>query len=782
GTTYPNLIVASTPAGSLLYAWTIPDAIGLQTRVRLSDASDVTVFSNSSANFTILGGFTVTAPNGAEVWIVNESRNITWATAGSVANVKLEYSIDGGTTYPNLIIASVVNSGAYAWIVPDNISNTVRVKVSDVTNADAFKTSNANFKIRGGLTVTSPVGTEIWIVGESRNITWTKVGSIANAKLEYSTDGGTTYSNTITASTPAASGTYAWTVPDAIGLQVRVRVSDVSDATVFSTSAANFTIKGSLTVTSPVGAEAWVVGSVHNITWTKTGTIATVKIDYSTDGGGTYPNVVALSVDAALGTPYAWTIPDTISSSAKVRITNNSDLTVFATSSANFKIIGSFTLTSPVGAEKWTVNTSHTIIWAKVGSIANAKIEYSTNGGTTYPNTIIASTPASNLTYAWTVPDAIGTQVRARISDVTDATVFAASAANFAILAGFSITSPNGGEVWTVGSLQDIVWATAGTISNVKLEYSTDGGTTYPNLIAASIINTGTYPWTVPDSISTTVRVKVSDVNNADALDTSNANFKIRAGITLTAPIGGEAWTVGTSQNITWTKSGTISTVKLEYSTDGGATYPNVIATLVNAATGTPYAWTIPDNLSTTVRVKVTNEADSTVLSNSTNNLTIKGSLTLTAPNGGEAWVVSATQNITWTKVGSIANVKLEYSTNGGTTYPNLIVASTSGATLSYAWTVPDAIGTQLKVKITDLANTNVLDESNANFTIKGSVTLTSPVGSETWYVGENRNITWTRTGSFINVKLEYSTNGFFNELQTAVIAASTPAATGTYA
>ncbi|MEK7771593.1 MAG: hypothetical protein AAB703_01925, partial [Pseudomonadota bacterium] len=261
-----------------------------------------------------------------------------------------------------------------------------------------------------------------------------------------------------------------------------------------------------------------------------------------------------------------------------------------------------------------------------------------------------------------------------------------------------------------------------------------------------------------------------------------NAYFKIRAGITLTAPIGGEAWTVGTSQNITWTKSGTISTVKLEYSTDGGATYPNVIATLVNAATGTPYAWTIPDNLSTTVRVKVTNEADSTVLSNSTNNLTIKGSLTLTAPNGGEAWVVSATQNITWTKVGSIANVKLEYSTNGGTTYPNLIVASTSGATLSYAWTVPDAIGTQLKVKITDLANTNVLDESNANFTIKGSVTLTSPVGSETWYVGENRNITWTRTGSFINVKLEYSTNGFFNELQTAVIAASTPAATGTYA
>jgi len=34
----------------------------------------------------------------------------------------------------------------------------------------------------------------------------------------------------------------------------------------------------------------------------------------------------------------------------------------------------------------------------------------------TYPNVITASTPAANLSYAWTVPDAISTTVKVRIT------------------------------------------------------------------------------------------------------------------------------------------------------------------------------------------------------------------------------------------------------------------------------------------------------------------------------------------------------------------------------
>src|SRR5205823_6085161 len=149
------------------------------------------------------------------------------------------------------------------------------------------------------------------------------------------------------------------------------------------------------------------------------------------------------------------------------------------------------------------------------------------------------------------------------------------------------------------------------------------------------------------------------------------------------------------------TRIGTIANVKLEYSTDGGTTYPNVITASTGAAAGT-YAWVVPDSVSATVKVKISDASDTTVSDTSDANFAIKGSLTVTAPNGGEKWGVSTVQTITWTKTGSIANVKLEYSRNGTFSDTVVIAASTPAGALTYAWTVPDALSTTVKVRITD--------------------------------------------------------------------------------
>ncbi len=174
----------------------------------------------------------------------------------------------------------------------------------------------SSFTIKGSVTLTSPNGGETWFVNDSRNITWTKTGSIANVKLEYSKNGFADELQTFTviASTPAAPLTYAWTVADAIGAALKVRVSDVLDSAVNDKSDANFTIKGKLVLTAPNGGEAWTVLSSQNVTWTRTGSIANVKLQYSTDGGSTFPNLVVASTDASTGS-YSWTVPPaTISS------------------------------------------------------------------------------------------------------------------------------------------------------------------------------------------------------------------------------------------------------------------------------------------------------------------------------------------------------------------------------------------------------------------------------------------------------------------------------------
>jgi hypothetical protein len=92
-----------------------------------------------------------------------------------------------------------------------------------------------------------------------------------------------------------------------------------------------------------------------------------------------------------------------------------------------------------------------------------------------------------------------------------------------------SLTSPTGGESWTSGSVQTIIWsAEAGNPPyTVNLRYSTDGGTSFPNVIASDITQsdpgTNSHDWTVPELDSRTVKVLV-EVTDAQAQDSTRSN------------------------------------------------------------------------------------------------------------------------------------------------------------------------------------------------------------------------------------------------------------------
>jgi subtilisin family serine protease len=118
-------------------------------------------------------------------------------------------------------------------------------------------------------------------------------------------------------------------------------------------------------------------------------------------------------------------------------------------------------------------------------------------------------------------------------------------------------------------------------------------------------------------------------------------------------------------------------------------------------------------------------------------------SLTVTSPNGGETWAANTVHNITWTSTGTIANVKLEYTTDG-TNYTVIIASTTNNGT--YAWTVPNTTSTTAKIRISDVVSATTNDLSNANFTIS-TADLTPPVISNVLATSITSNsavITWT--------------------------------------
>lgn len=93
-----------------------------------------------------------------------------------------------------------------------------------------------------------------------------------------------------------------------------------------------------------------------------------------------------------------------------------------------------------------------------------------------------------------------------------------------------TVLSPNGGQVWTGGSQQNVTWtATDNTgVAAVDLFYR-DGASAPWTMIAANRANTGSFTWFVHNTPTTAARIRVvaRDMAGNPGEDTSNADFTL---------------------------------------------------------------------------------------------------------------------------------------------------------------------------------------------------------------------------------------------------------------
>ena len=125
----------------------------------------------------------------------------------------------------------------------------------------------------------------------------------------------------------------------------------------------------------------------------------------------------------------------------------------------------------------------------------------------------------------------------------------------------FTVSAPNTAVSYVGGSSQTVTWAVAGTTANgvncanVDVLISTNGGTSWSTLLAATP-NDGTEAVTIPNTAGTTNRIMVKGTNHI-FFDVSNTNFTITAGSTDTvAPTAATLSASGTTQtttNLSWT-------------------------------------------------------------------------------------------------------------------------------------------------------------------------------------------------------------------------------------
>ena len=94
-----------------------------------------------------------------------------------------------------------------------------------------------------------------------------------------------------------------------------------------------------------------------------------------------------------------------------------------------------------------------------------------------------------------------------------------------------TVTAPNGGEIWDIGSTYDITWTATDNIgvTSISILLSRDGGIAYPETLATGEANDGVYPWFVEGESSLTARIKVIayDAASNSASDASDGDFVI---------------------------------------------------------------------------------------------------------------------------------------------------------------------------------------------------------------------------------------------------------------
>jgi hypothetical protein len=684
----------------------------------------------------------ITAPIAGEMVAGGSLYDVTWDTV-YVANseIGLAYVIGIDTTW---IVASTANDGLYTWATPANTfaDNTARLLMYDRLSRQILD-EVGTFSITG-IVVDAPLADVEWLTGSSYNIAWTEYGPVGDIHIYWSRDGFVLDSSLVVAVAPA--NPHNWSVPaNSACSTVTFRIfGKTATDTVYITSA-EMTFSG-VVVTSPVAGNL-AQGAATSITWETIGTLVGPDVDidymYITTGPPIFTsNWIELSGVEANDGEWTWDpIPAPPAEVARVMI-SQAGTGLGSDQGADFSISG-VVLIAPNGGEVWSVGSVNDIHWNKINSVdvGDVTIALYQDPGAVFQTNL--QTGVTDTVWTWTIPTGFPASANYYIVITSEnvPTITDASDAVFEVLSTMTVTAPNGGETWTLGTGQNITWTHTGLAVNIKLQYNLGGG--WVDIVGATGIDpaTLTFAWGLDPGVdvglaaSTTCRVRVVTEAGPLIWDDSDADFEIQPAIAITAPNGGEIWTLNTPVNITWSDIGVTNNVKLQYYTDG-ATWLDIAGAGAIAPGTNTFNWLLDVGIdagleaSVTCQVRVVTTAGPLVSDASDADFEIRPSIEVTYPNGGETFALGTPETLTWTDMGLLANVKIEYTldiTAGPAVWFDIVNADAIvPGTNSFVWNLDVLVDTDLagansglcRVRVTAVSGPAASDESDANFTI----------------------------------------------------------------
>lgn len=406
----------------------------------------------------------------------------------------------------------------------------------------------------------------------------------------------------------------------------------------------------------------------------------TCPVTYSITGANATPVVAALTnYTIPISTPFALTGSATDADGDPLTYCweQNDNATSSQTGTSS---VASATKASGPNWISFLPTASSTRIFPKLATIlAGGLISGPLTGGDSGANTEALSSVSRTLNFRVTVRDnapySSTTPYEVGQSDFKDVVITVSNTSG-----PFSVTSPNTAVNWAGGSTQTITWNVANTTltpvscANVKISLSTDGGYTFPTVLVATTPNDGSQAVVIPNTASTTARIKIEAVGNI-FFDISNTNFTISASATCGTPTGLTSTNVANnSATLNWTAVSGATSYAVDYKLNSSATWISATASqagttynLTGLTQGSLYDW----------RVRATCSGGAG--SYATAQFTTTAPFVCNAPTGlSSSSVTSSSATISWAAVSGAASYAVDYKAASSSTWVSLATANTS--------------------------------------------------------------------------------------------------------
>lgn len=684
------------------------------------------------------------------------------------------------------------------------------------------------------LLLKTPTNDQVISGGDYFSISW-ESSNVDNIKIEYSLDGGISWS-TIINSYPSSASKYAWLVPAKPTKKGKIRISDIENINIASVNPGNFIISEPTLKLDVDSTTSLVRGNAFKFGW-KSQTVEKINIYYSINGGTDY--TLIRKGYPSLAEAFTWIVPELNSSTIRLKIESadssaissiwNSPLISNPVSSNKKFLGGSFdghsgvsntspklSLLFPLGDETFAASSIQTLKWDS-NNIEFIKIEFSIDNGLNWL-TINESYPANAKKYEWRVPPNITNTGLIRISSIESPTLKALNIIPFKIpLKSIAIFNPED-NYFVKDQPIPISWVNNG-VDFLSIKYRENKAKPWKsitNSVSALLLN---YIWIPPTTLITdSLEFKISSTDNSvqDSSKTflrvkpannSTSKYKggsydgfsqvsnLKANIQILNPLAGLKLNGLSKTLITW-KSENIEDIDIYLSVNNGKSW-----TVINknySANAMKYDWEIPATPTVSGLIKISSSNDSTINSVSGVFQIIDGYIKLTSgtkSNGDANSIIP----ISWTHSGvSKLNVYLKQKSLTNWTK---IIDNYQADAGSYLFINTQEMNGLFDIKVVSADNSLISDSIAVNFEkslnsitpskYKGGsydghanrsniskILVTKPLAGEVLISGTKYLITWSTVNVSDSVKIEYTTD---NGKNWKIISVAVDSKLGTY-